>query len=179
MENSTKALIMVGAVLLALMVTALLVYVFNQPGTMYSAINDKEETKKLQDFNKQYEAFNRNNLYGVDIISVLNKIIDNNAKEKNSDYKITMNVKITTPKNGLPVLDVGNYNLEELEEAIAESITESEQNKAVAEEYGQKSWYDAYRVFKVAGFKCTSIDYSPKTGRVQNMEFDFVRLGTN
>lgn len=123
MENASRALIMAGAVLLSLLLVGLLVYFFSQPGKMYSSIDDKKQAENLQEFNKQFEAFNRNVLYGVDIISAVNKAHDNNEKYNVNgtnnyvsypEFRIDIEVTITKPRTfvngsweeGEPVLPI-------------------------------------------------------------------------
>lgn len=172
MENASKALMIAGAVLLAILVVSLLIYFFSQPGNMYSSINDREEARTLQEFNSQYESFNRNNLYGADIVSVINKVNDNKKKyADNAEYQIAISLTITEPavagEYGVkePVLPVKEYEQEELY-----SIVQSWEENGIV--YGD---YD-YRTFKTATFECTGIEYSEETSRVNNMTFRFLKL---
>ena len=177
MENASKALLMAGAVLLSILLLALLLYFFNQPKVMINAINQRTEAKNLQKFNAQYEAFNRNVLYGVDMISVVNKMVDHNAK--NPDKRLEIDVIITTPEKGTAVLLEGRYrNVEELNDYIKDLNEETEKNKLEAIAKGQTWWDDTYTQFKSSTFRCTGIEYDKETTRVKRMSFKFVKLGT-
>lgn len=78
MENATKALTMAGGVLIAIMTIAALLYAASTWGIIPQKQGETEASKQLAAFNQQYESYDRNALYGTDLISVLNKAIDNN-----------------------------------------------------------------------------------------------------
>ena len=81
MENASKALLMAGGVLIAILIIALLVYSFGTMGGYFDTENKEELAKQLKVFNDQYEVYNRKLLRGVDVISVINKVLDNNQKK--------------------------------------------------------------------------------------------------
>ena len=102
MDNSiSKALIMVASVLLAMVVIAFITFSFRRMGTWASAQNDELLIEQKQKFNKEYEAFDKSLMYGVDIISCLNKSKSNNdaisgkyAEAKDSIYEVKVKVKL-------------------------------------------------------------------------------------
>ena len=81
MENATKALVMAGSVLIALMVIGALLLMFNSLSS-YQQIG-QEETREAQivEFNNQYETYNRNNVRGSDLYSLLNRAVDYNRRK--------------------------------------------------------------------------------------------------
>lgn len=81
MDNAVKALEIAGGVLIAVLILSLFVFMFNQVSYNQAMQNQNEETKKIQEFNKKYEAYNKNILYGADVISVINMAISNNIEE--------------------------------------------------------------------------------------------------
>ena len=80
MENAAKALTIAGNVLLAVIILSLVTYFYNT----WRRIPLEEEAALLveqaQEFNKQYEVFDKKLMYGVDVLSCVNKAISNNAK---------------------------------------------------------------------------------------------------
>ena len=78
MENASKALLIAGGILLAMLVAAMLVLLNNNIQTLRTAQSDKTFHEQLVAFNMQYEAYNKKIMYGTDVISVVNKAIDNN-----------------------------------------------------------------------------------------------------
>lgn len=85
MENASKALVMAGGVLLAIMVLATLIYAANSWGLLSNAENESDASQQLAKFNREYESYNKDLLYGIDVISVLNKAIDNNNSISESE----------------------------------------------------------------------------------------------
>lgn len=84
MENASKALLISGGILLTILTLSLIIYLSNNIQLIGKAEKDKITQKQLVEFNKQYEAYNRNLLYGTDVLTVVNK-----AKENNKKYNIT------------------------------------------------------------------------------------------
>lgn len=99
MENASKALVMAGGVLIAIMVIATLLYAFNTFSILPESEEQSDAVKQLAEFNQQYESYNRDALYGTDLISVLNKAIDNNEKYGDDMY-INIVFKINTNIDG-------------------------------------------------------------------------------
>ena len=95
MENASKALIMAGAVLIALMVIAMLVFFFDNIKEWQNVKQGGEEVEQATEFNKQYDVYARN-VYGSELLSIANKIDDYNKREaENKDYsKIELVVEI-------------------------------------------------------------------------------------
>lgn len=98
MENAAKALTIAGGVLIAIIVIATLWYSFQQWGILPQAKDDNKLTSQEVAFNKEFESYNKQNIYGTEIITVINKAIANNEKygitaELNDPYYV--DVKIT------------------------------------------------------------------------------------
>ena len=81
MENASKALIMAGSVLIGLMIIGALFLMFNNLSS-YQEINvQNDRDAQVVEFNNQYETYNRTDLRGSELYSLLNKIIDYNRRE--------------------------------------------------------------------------------------------------
>ena len=95
MENASKALIMAGGVLIALMVIGLLVVFFNNLSDLQGIEYSSEKTEQIAEFNKQYDVYARD-VYGSELFSIANKIDDYNKREStNKGYtKIELEVNI-------------------------------------------------------------------------------------
>lgn len=99
MENASKALIMAGGILIALLVISLLVYFYSDIKDLMGIYNKIDISKEVEEFNKQYDAYFRNNLYGSDILSLINKAYDYNIREaKNEGYQ-KLEMQVTFNKN--------------------------------------------------------------------------------
>ena len=63
MENASKALIMAGAILIAIMIISLAVYLFTDFGTTSAEINKENAERQLTQFNTQFTTYlGRNNI---------------------------------------------------------------------------------------------------------------------
>lgn len=81
MENASKALIMAGGVLIALLIIGSLLLMFNNLST-YQDTNIKEtRTSQIIEFNNQFETYNRTDIRGSDLYSLLNKAADYNERK--------------------------------------------------------------------------------------------------
>lgn len=99
MENASKALIMAGGILIALIIIGALLLMFNQIGVYQKSNTSIEKQSQLAAFNQDFARYADTDIKGVDIISLANKIVDFNNKEgiTNSvdyDKKITLKINI-------------------------------------------------------------------------------------
>lgn len=107
MESGSKALIMVASVLLAMIVIAFMTFSFNRMGTWATAQDDEILIEQTDKFNQEFEAYGKDLMYGVDVISCLNKAKSNNDKiedermvngEKyDAIYKVEVTFKLKSP----------------------------------------------------------------------------------
>ena len=101
MENASKALIMAGSVLLAIMIIGLLVFGYNQISETEQIKSDSENIDKLAEYMARFEQFNRdksNALYGSELLSLANLQEDYNESNLRIDEgydKIEIKVEIT------------------------------------------------------------------------------------
>ncbi len=94
MENASKALIMAGGILIALLVIGLLVFFYNNLSSLKSIEQSGEELEVVTEFNKQYEVYTRN-VYGSEILSLANKIADYNKNEADNKGYSPIELQIT------------------------------------------------------------------------------------
>ena len=144
MENASKALLMSGGMLIALVIIGALLLVFNQIGDYEKAQTSNEKASQVADFNKEFVRF-ADDVHGYDLITAINKVVDFNGKggepgdEKdigNSvDYSKKITVNITNMKafkkkygiNGKSVLLSGNadtYVIKDSNNELTKSIAE-------------------------------------------------------
>lgn len=93
MENASKALIMAGSVLIALMIIGALLLMFNSLTSYQDTNTQGEREAQVIEFNNQYETYNRDDVRGSDVISLINRIIDYNAR-KNAEGYTEMQIEI-------------------------------------------------------------------------------------
>lgn len=99
MENASKALLIAGGVLIALIIITMFILIFNRMASIQEEQAERTELEQLAAFNSEFEAYNKQIMYGVDVITLINKVEENNKKySRNNDYKITIvlnNVEIS------------------------------------------------------------------------------------
>ena len=99
MENASKALLMAGGILIALLVIGELLLMFNQLSEYQSSSSELVETEQLAKFNEQFTQYERDDLLGTELISLANKVVDYNKKtggigEISYSNKITLTINI-------------------------------------------------------------------------------------
>lgn len=161
MENASKALIMAGGVLLAILIIAMLIYMWSNTSSFISSQDDEKELQQIVSFNKQFESYQKSVLRGADVASVINKVRNNNsAYADNNDYKISCKFILTDSLNGSKTLSAGEYDVS----------TYSSSNPYDAFIKDDKD-DDDFKNFKRLYFRCEKIEYSTKTRRVNNIVF--------
>lgn len=99
MENASKALLIAGGVFLAVMILSLIAYTATISGRMADEQNQRTKVEQITAFNKEYLAFNKKRMYGTDVITVVNKAINNNNSMLLNDvaepYYINIEINIT------------------------------------------------------------------------------------
>ena len=113
----------------------------------------KKQNSEIKKFNSGYEFYNRNDLCGLDITTVINKAIDNNEK---------YNVK--KDKNGIYIEDKNSIKIEV--KMIINNKTYSMEN---IRKIGMESFTE---FFGEVGFKCIDIEYHKQNGKVSKMIFE-------
>ena len=121
------------------------------------AINYKNLQKKkeeVRNFNLIYENYNKDNLNGLDITTLINKAISNNEK-----------YMVPKDEEGLYILDDENS----IEIYVTMIINETTYKLERINTLGMNSFV-AY--FGQVRFKCTDIQYHKKTGKIASMTFE-------
>lgn len=86
MENATKALTIAASVLIAVVILGALLLTFNSLSSYQSTNTKNIRDAQVLEFNNQYEIFNRKEVRGSDLYSLLNKVVDYNRR-KSDDTK--------------------------------------------------------------------------------------------
>lgn len=129
MENATKALVMAGGILIALMLLVLVVYSVRQWGDAQEAQFQEENAQVVADFNKSYLSYEKT-LYGSELLGLVNKMLDYNDSDdvKVNDYPpMTMEVHINGTADDL-FTSSKNYDLEEISERITDAMSDTIDN---------------------------------------------------
>lgn len=190
MENASKALLMAGGVLIAVLIISLFVYMFTSASSMFQTEEDVERIQEIEEYNKQYESYNRNLLRGTDLISLMNKVISNNAKyedegtETIEEYRVTIKFKL---KEDLAIYEYEPYYDENGIKKYRAKITNKGEYLKAGKEYsvykqgdsaytalsnnqGDSINNESFNDFKRRVFDCTGVHYN-EYGRVDTLIF--------
>ena len=86
MDNANKAIIMAFGMIVAVMILGTIVYVFTRLSSLPRQDDDLQSIEQVRVFNQEYEVYDKKIMYGVDVISVLNKAQSNNEKYVKTKY---------------------------------------------------------------------------------------------
>lgn len=144
MENASKALIMAGSVLIALMIIGALLLMFNSLSSYQDTNTQNTREAQVIEFNNQFETYNRDDVRGSDMISLVNRIIDYNKRKTEEGYQ-QMNISITIDNpsefafntDETAKLIKKNYTQNNLTDLVGK-ITDSNSPKGLENKYGEK-----------------------------------------
>ena len=142
MENVSKALLIAAGVLIGLIVLTMLVVMYRQVTSYYTAKEKARTFEQLQEFNAQYTPYNRKNVRGTELISLINKIINFNEQEDEIGIEIEIRFSDNLAKaqtfyynpTEFPDVKLINVNQSYDYEAIKDVLEEAIR---IEEEYGK------------------------------------------
>lgn len=107
MENASKALLIAAGIMIGLIVITMIAYAHGKISNYYESKELTLQSEQLADFNKQFLGYNRADVRGSDLISLVNKIIDYNTNfGENGEIEIS----IIIPDNDKAKLFYYNYD---------------------------------------------------------------------
>ena len=74
MENASKALLMAAGVLITILIISLILFARNRVADFYNSDDAIDDTSDVTKFNLQFTNYERNDVKGVELISLSNKI---------------------------------------------------------------------------------------------------------
>ena len=81
MENATKALLMAAGILIAIIVLTLGIAVYGRISRFYQTKQSNLSQEQLAAFNSEYTAYDRDDVSGFELVSLINKCIDFNQNK--------------------------------------------------------------------------------------------------
>ena len=97
MENASKALIMAGGVLIAILLLTLFSYLFSKMASSTSSVYDDLQKHEIDEFNQRFLNFEgRNDLTAQDVATLINL-----AQDSGKDATITSKVEIILGSNDI------------------------------------------------------------------------------
>ena len=101
LENASKALIIAGGVLIAILMISLILYARASISEYQNSKTELENVERIAKFNEQFAQYDRKDVAGYELISLANKVADYNAKYSNKGTNnegynaITLKINIT------------------------------------------------------------------------------------
>ena len=90
MENASKALIIAGAILLAILIISLGIMIYNQAS---GVVNNNAMTEvEISSFNQKFTQYGTSNVRGAQVNALLQAVVNNNISNSNDTSK---QVKVT------------------------------------------------------------------------------------
>ena len=90
MENASKALIIAGGVLLAILVISVALYLFAGVRGFADAMNVHAELSAVESFNRYYQSFD-SKITGIDVVNICNKVLNDKANGHDIDCSALYN----------------------------------------------------------------------------------------
>ncbi len=199
MENASKALLIAGGVLVAILILGVLIVTINIVNSNQKTREKTLATEQLAEFNQKYEAYNKKALRGTDIITLMKMAIENNNKMEVADvgqqYFINIKLKLkntyTETKTTINKATGEKDTIDIGEKKISGTINLGEwkknnslsMDKYVEDLFGESIvtktegttetiyTYSPLANLKKAVFKCTEIKYNDN-GRIKELVFE-------
>ena len=155
MENATKALIIAGGMLIAMLIVGLLTWGYTQIRSLQQENVTEEERQQIVEFNERFEAYNKKVVRGYQMISLANLVYDTNTRYTyDNGY-----TPVTIIVDGLSSETAEKEDLESYIQDKYDTMTSNEKN-----------------AFKQLYFECTDVKYDAKNSRVVSMNFRRVNV---
>lgn len=96
MENASKALIIAGAILLAILIISLGIMIYNQAAGVVN--NNAMSDVEIQQFNQKFTQYEGTRVRGATVNSMLQTILANNTSADDDNRKVSVSGAITMDK---------------------------------------------------------------------------------
>lgn len=118
MENASKALLMAGGILIAILILSLAVFVVFQARELAEAYDENEKQKEIQQFNINFTQFqNRNNINAQEIVSLIKYY---------EEYKLKY---VSAPDNIIQIINCSGYGIDNIKSDYIEFMKKAGENK--------------------------------------------------
>lgn len=173
MENASKALLMAGGILIAVIIIALLVRSFTTVSMFQKAKLTEEEQAQLVAFNEQYTKYLGQYVYGTEVISVINRSLNDKSHAVTTTIKFNNGYSYTRKE-----WDIYKHKYVEKEIVISpgKSLEITNENDEVELLDAITEQSNKYDPLIRRAFKCTDIGYD-SYGRVNSIKFEEKKWG--
>lgn len=170
MENASRALMIAGGILIAMMIVSLLVFGLNRLSRYENAKDEAKRNEQLLEFNKQFESYNKSVIKGYEMISLANLADDMNTRysEDKGYTPVHIYLNLQKPSARLPgggtvkyitISGLKYYDLVDYIENTFNKLPEGDGNR---------------QEFKQLYFQCVNTEYD-STARIIRMDFSEIK----
>lgn len=155
MENATKALIIAGGMVIAMLIVGLLTWGYTQIRALQQENVTEEERQQIVEFNERFEAYNKKVVRGYQMISLANLVYDTNSRyTEEVGY-----TPVTIIVDGLSDQSATGEDLVNYIQTYYDSMSSNDKN-----------------ALKQLYFECTGVEYDNRNSRVVKMTFRRVNV---
>ncbi len=168
MENASKALLIAGGVLIAIVLITLLVRTYGNIGIFQRQRMTEEEIAKIEEYNREYTKYLGKYVYGTEVITAINRALNQNQYEFKvyiefaEKYQYTIYEWVGGKKQEKIKTVNKNQTLEfantEEGQILFSSIINGKEDETISDLKGRY-------------FKCTKAEYDNNTGRIKAIRF--------
>lgn len=171
MENATKALLMAGGLLIAILVASFMIFVLRKAGQMTAEYDVQRSENELASFNGQFEVYDKRDNTFFDIITVANLAYDVNKKNGN-DPNNSVSIRIVN-KGATEYSILPNDNLPKNHFFEKEDVNKPKYmyDDDIIGEYTKIKDPNSENIQYFYKFNCTEVKYNDVTGKVKEMCF--------
>ena len=174
MENASKALIMAGGILIAIMTIGALMFMFDNISEVEKQKNQNAEIDEILEFNRQFEAFDMVGLRGTDILTVMNKMVNyNGSNDVQVEGYQPMEMKVEFLSSAASsITGIKELTYDEGDNKTKGELYEMFEYRKGSNKINASTLLPEEQTeFKRKYFKCIKVEYDNNTGRVVFMEF--------
>ncbi len=95
MENASKALLIAGAILIAILLIGIGMMVFGNIGGITAQSQQQMDSMEIQIFNSKFSSYAGNNVSGSNVKQLLNTIVAHNASTTDISLKLSLTMETT------------------------------------------------------------------------------------
>lgn len=178
MENATKALLIAGGVLIAIIIISLLIKTYGSISFFHREQISSEEAERIESYNKEYTRYLNKYVYGTEVITAINRSLNN------KEYQLKVYIEFRTEPYTYRVVEWKNGRKSEKEVTVkVHDILEIDNTDEGKSKYSGTSFLDettnkqAIEDLKGRYFQCASsskgpaVEYDNSTGRVISIRF--------
>ena len=157
MENASHAFLIVLSSLIAVVVMFLIIFVFNNLRSLPEAEDESLLRENKTKFNESFLVYDKELMYGVDVLSCLNKAESNNQRYVNNNYYGVDTISVTKEDREENLINVKVKIKNPIQEQITVYYKDSDGKLMVSptKEYNYKPFADSAK----PKFQIPDVDY--------------------